>query len=130
MTVKKYKSSTDLVHFSGKFSNISFNFDASIIKISILHTAMHFQSKSDLHFRIFKSPILNINSLFPQNSHFHSQLSIFPLELSFSALKNFFEKSHSRSRLSVNVLSQKSVGQYLFNPIVSFSMMQVLLIGE
>ena len=69
---------------------------------------MHFQSKSDLHFRIFKSPILNINSLFPQNSHFHSQLSIFPLELSFSALKNFFGKSHSRSRLSVNVLSQKS----------------------
>ena len=110
MRVKKYKSSTNLVHFSGKFSNISFNFDASIINISILkvYTAMHFQSKSDLHFRIFKSPILNINSLFPQNSHSHSQLSIFPLELSFSALKNFFEKSHSRSRLSVNVLSQKS----------------------
>ena len=43
---------------------------------------MHFQSKSDLHFWRFKSLILILNSLFPQNSH--SQLSIFPLELSFS----------------------------------------------
>ena len=45
----------------------------------------------------------------PQNSHSHSQLSIFPRELSFSfsTLKNFLEKSHSRSRLTV--LSHKSV---------------------
>ena len=81
---------------------------------------MHFQSKSDLHFRIFKSPILNINSLFPQNSRFHSQLSIFPLELSFSALKNFFGKSHSRSRLSVYLLSQKSdCNQAMFHMVLS-----------
>ena len=39
---------------------------------------------------------------FPQSSHSHSQLSIFPRELSFSfsTLKNFLEKSHAHSRLS------------------------------
>ena len=36
MRVQIYKSSANLAHFSGIFSNISFNFDASIIKISML----------------------------------------------------------------------------------------------
>ena len=56
------------------------------------------------------SLILNFNLIFPpQNSH--SQLSIFPRELSFSflTLQNFREKSHSRSRLSVYLLLQKSL---------------------
>ena len=45
----------------------------------------------------------------------HSRLSTFPPEISFSfsTLKNFLEKSHSWSWLSVNLLSQKS-GYILF----------------
>ena len=51
----------------------------------------------------------NSTLFFPQNSYSHSRLSIFSPELSFSfwTLKNLLERSHSRSRISVNVLSQK-----------------------
>ena len=49
----------------------------------------------------------NFFALVSQNSHSHSWPPIFPQELSFSTLKNIPEKSHSRSRISVNILSQK-----------------------
>ena len=93
MRVQIYKSSTNLVHFRGKFSNISFNFDASIIKISILKVILQCTLSLNQTCILEDSRVsYQISTLFfPQNSHSHSRLSIFPPELSFSfsTLKNF-----------------------------------------
>ena len=115
LRVKRCNSSTSLLHFSVK-SNISLNFDASIVKILMVKVILqctlilnqtHILEDSRISYQIS-------NLFFPQNSH--SQLSIFfpELSFSFSTLKNFLEKSHSRSRLSVNLLSQKSGPIYAF----------------
>ena len=68
--------------------------------------------KSRLNLVDFIGKFSNNSLLFLWFNHkdFNSRLSIFPPELSFSfsTLKNFIERSHSRSRLSVNLLSQKS----------------------
>ena len=106
------KSRLILVDLIGNFFKITlqvlcFNHKDSITK-SLLKCTLSFNQTLILE----KSRVsFSISTLIsPQNSHSHSRLSIFLPELSFSfsTLKNFLEKSHSRSRLSVNILSQKS----------------------
>ena len=90
------------------FLTFHYNFDASIIQISILRVIQKctLSLNQTLILENLRVSFSMSISFFPQNSH--SQLSIFLPELSFSTLKNFLDKSSSRSRLTVNLLSQKS----------------------
>ena len=115
---QKFETSRlNLVDFSGNFSNISLQFWCFNYKDFNMnsHKRCTLSLNQTLILENWESHSQFQSHFSPQNSHSHSQLSIFPRELSFSfsTLKNFLEKSHSRSRLSVNVLSQKSDGSWI-----------------
>ena len=95
-----------MARFSSKFSNFSFNLDASILKISILKITLQYTLSLNQTCILEDSRVsINLNSLFS------SQLSF-----SFWTIKKFPEKSPYQSQLSGNVLSQKSA-TYKFNTV-------------
>ena len=89
---------------------------------------MHSQSWSDPHSWTFKSLILNLNShFFPQNSHCHSRLSIFPprtLILILDSQKFPWEVSFSISTLSKRTLAEVCFSD--MNTIQTFSRISTL----
>ena len=105
------KSRLILVDLIGNFFKIALQFLCFNHKDSITKRLQKCTLRFNQTLILEKSRVsFSISTLIsPQNSHSHSRLSIFLPELSFSfsTLKNFLEKSHSQSRFSVNLLSQK-----------------------